>query len=350
MIRIGKSTIYLLVISLMALAALLAISCTQAPPSPSPGPSPSPTASPSPKETIVFGYGGWDTQQWMSEIASFIVEKGYGYPVEKVNAANVAILQAIQLDEIDVHMEVAELSLQEPLEKLIESGKGEKAGIAYPGLWQGWVVPTYMIEDGLLPENPSVFDMPEYWELFKDPEVPTKGRFYGCIPGWQCEKTNKLKLEAYGLADYYNEFTPGSDAALSASMVGAYQKGEPWFGYYWSPTWVLAKVDMTPLEEPAWEESLWTEEAKYACAYPTEASLIVTSVRLRSKAPDVLEFLENYSHPDEEMNEALFYMQDNNADAVDAADWYLKTHESTWTEWVPADVALRVKAALEQSG
>ena len=32
-----------------------------------------PTPTSLPKEAVVFGYGGWDTQQWMSEIASFIV-------------------------------------------------------------------------------------------------------------------------------------------------------------------------------------------------------------------------------------------------------------------------------------
>jgi hypothetical protein len=32
-------------------------------------------------------------------------------------------------------------------------------------------------EDGLLPEGFSVFDMPDYWELFKGPEDPGKGCF-----------------------------------------------------------------------------------------------------------------------------------------------------------------------------
>jgi len=293
--------------------------------------------------------------QWMSEIASFIVEHGYGYPVELIPAANVAIIQAVGLGEIDVHMEVAELSLQEPLKKLLDSGQGEAVGIAYPGLWQGWLVPTYMIKgdpargiEATTPDLKSVFDLPKYWELFKDPEDPTKGRFLSCIPGWQCEKTNKLKLEAYGLTEYYNDFTPGSDAALSASMIGAYEKGEPWFGYYWSPTWILAKVDMTPLEEPAWEEELWNEEAKYACAYPAEASIIVTNVGLRNRAPEVVSFLEEYTHPDEQMNEALLYMQDNDVRADVAAIWFLKTSEDTWTKWVSADVAAKVKAALAE--
>ncbi|MFC1861684.1 ABC transporter substrate-binding protein [Chloroflexota bacterium] len=298
------------------------------------------------KEPVVFGYGGWDTVQFMSNIAGFIVEHGYGHPVEYMPATNVAIIAAVQRGDIDIHMEIAERSLQEPMRKLMESGQGEKVGISFPGTWQGWLVPTYMIENGDLPEGVSVEDMPKYWELFKDPEEPTKGRFYSCIPGWQCEKTNNLKIEAYGLDKYYNVFTPGSDAALSASLVGAYEKGEPWFGYYWSPTWVLAKVDMTPLEEPTFDDKLWTEKAKYASEYPLDENLIVVNVNLRGRAPEVVEFLGNYQNTYEQINDALLYMKDNEAEPPETAVWFLKNYESVWTQWVPSDVASKVKAAL----
>ena len=299
-----------------------------------------------PQKPIVFGYGGWDTQQFMSRVAGFIVEHGYGYEVQYPAATNVAIIAAIQRGDIDIHMEIAERSIQEPLRKLMESGQGEKVGISFPGTWQGWLVPTYMIKNGDIPGGVSVEDMPKYWELFKDPEVPTKGRFYSCIPGWQCEKTNNLKIEGYRLDEYYNVFIPGSDAALSASLVGAYAKGEPWFGYYWSPTWVLAKVDMTALEEPAFDDKLWTEEAKYACEYPLDDNLIVTNINLRDRAPELVEFLGNYRHTTEQMNTMLLYMKENEAEPPEAAIWFLKEYESTWTQWVPSDIADKVKAAL----
>ncbi len=291
----------------------------------------------------------------MVEIAGFITEHGYGYEVDYAPATNVVIVAAIERGDIDIHMEIAPRSLQEPLDKLMASGQGEEVGISFPGTWQGWLVPTYMIKgdpargiEATAPDLKSVFDLPKYWELFKDPEDPTKGRFLSCIPGWQCEQTNKLKFEAYGLNEFYSIFTPGSDAALSASLVGAYEKGEPWFGYYWSPTWVLAKVDMTPLEEPAWEEALWNEEAKYACAYPLESNVIVTNIGLRQRAPEIVAFLGNYEHTYEQINAALLYMKDNDTKAPEAAIWFLKEFEDTWTKWVPADVAAKVKAALAE--
>ena len=336
MITKKKSGIKLLMITLGALLAVSLISSCAAPGGPAT----------EEKKPIVFGYATWDTQMFMSKVAGFITEHGYGYEVEYPSATNVAIIKGIERGDIDIHMEIAERSLKEPLQQLLDSGQGVAAGISYPGTWQGWLVPTYMIEDGLLPANVSVDDMPEYWELFKDAEVPTKGRFYSCIPGWQCTKTNELKMEAYGLDEYYNIFTPGSDAALSASMFGAYEKHEPWFGYYWSPTWVLSMIDMTPVAEPVFSEDLWTEEAKYACEYPLDGNVIAAHVSLRDRAPEVMDFLGKYQHPTEELNDALLYMQETEASIEETVIWFLNNYESTWTQWVPSDVTSKVKAAL----
>ena len=304
-------------------------------------------------EVIRFVDVGWDAQTFMTYLAAFIVEHGYGYGTTVEGAANVVGIKAIENGDIDVHMEVADISLREPHEALLATGLAEDLGISYTPVCSYWLVPTYMIEgdaergiEPMAPDLKSVFDMPKYWELFQDPETPEKGRFYGCIPGWQCEKVNKLKITGYGLDEYYSVFTPGSDTALSTSMIAAYEKGEPWFGYYWSPTWVLGKVDMTPLEEPEYTEDLWTEEANYACAYPADDNYIVASLTLKERAPDVREFLLDFNIPIEAMSQMLLYLQESGKDAPEAVDWFLTRYEDVWTEWVPADVAANVKAAL----
>jgi glycine betaine/proline transport system substrate-binding protein len=40
-------------------------------------------------------------------------------------------------------------------------------------------------------------------------------------------------------------------------------------------------------------------------------------------------------------------MQENDATPDDAAVWFLQEHEDVWTNWVPTDVAERVKESLE---
>jgi glycine betaine/proline transport system substrate-binding protein len=240
---------------------------------------------------------------------------------------------------------------QEAYDKAIAAGTVIDLGANFPDSWQGWLVPTYVIKGdpdrGIKPMAPdlkSVSDMPKYWELFKDPEDPDKGRFFTCVPGWECEKINEKKIKAYGLDKTYNIFAPGSDAALNGSMAAAYKKGQPWFGYYWAPTWVLGKFDMTPLAEPAYDPDKWGES--YKCAYPAVRVNIVVNAELLKKAPEVVEFLKNYETTQAMANKFLAYMQDNNASTEDAAKWFLKNYASLWTTWVPAEVAQKVKGAL----
>jgi len=196
----------------------------------------------------------------------------------------------------------------------------------------------------MAPDLKTVFDMKKYWELFKDPEDPSKGRFFSCIPGWLCAQINEDKVKAYGLDEYYNVFQPGSDAALSGSMVAAYQKGEPWFGYYWGPTWVLGMLDMTPLEEPAYDEAVW--EKNHACEYPSVDVNILVNSEMLDKAPDIVEMLKKYEVSMAINNEFLAYMKEHEASDKETAVWFLKNYEDIWTKWVSDEVAGKVKSAL----
>jgi glycine betaine/proline transport system substrate-binding protein len=186
--------------------------------------------------------------------------------------------------------------------------------------------------------------MPEYWELFKDPEDPGKGRFVNSIPGWMCTEDNSTKLVTYGLDQYYTDFVTGSDATLSGSMAGAFEKGQSWFGYYWAPTWVLGKLDMYPLEEPAYDKTVW--DADRGCAYPSNNVNIAVNAEFADRNPDVVAFLDNFTTETAQHNVVLAYMQENGASTDEAALYFLREFESWWTNWVSPDVAAAVKAAL----
>jgi len=303
------------------------------------------------KETIVFGDLGWDSAQVHNRIAAFILENGYGYEPDFAPGEAVSLYQALVRGDIDVKMEAWIKSQQEAYNKAMDTGQIVNLGTNFADNWQGWLVPTYVIEgdpsrgiEPVAPDLKSVFDLPRYWDLFKDPEVPEKGRFHSCPPGWECQRWNAMKIEAYGLDDYYNVFVPGSDASLAGSMVGAYERGNPWFGYYWEPTWIMGKLDMTKLEEPPYDEEIWNTTK--ACAWPSDPTAILVNISLSGKAPEAVELLSNYE-TDVNMNNAILaYMQGSEANASEAAVWFLRNYESVWTGWIPPDIAEKVKEAL----
>jgi len=303
------------------------------------------------EKIIKFNDRSWDSIQVHNRIAGFIIIHGYGYAVEYLPGETTALLTALQRGDTDVDMESWTENSQEIYDKGISEGTIIDLGPNYPDSWQGWLVPTFVIKGdkkrGIKPMAPdlkSVFDLHKYWEVFRDPENPKKGRFHNSIPGWTVTKINTQKLKAYGLDKYYTDLIPGSDAALAGSMAAAVNRGKPWLGYYWAPTWILGKYDMTSLEEPSYDEEVW--DTTKACAFLSVQVNIPVNSKLPEQAPEVVEMLRNYETTTALNNEILAYMQDTKGKPEDGAIWFLKNKERVWTPWVPVDVAEKVKKAL----
>jgi len=305
------------------------------------------------QKMIRFNDRSWDSVQVHNRIAGFIVKYGYGYDVEYLPGETVALLTALQRGDTDVEMESWTENSQELFDKGIREGTILDLGPNYRDNWQGWLVPTFVIKgdkkrgiEPMAPNLKSVYDLSKYWKVFQDPEEPTKGRFHNSIPGWMITKTNTEKLKAYGLDKYYTDFIPGSDAALAGSMAAAVKKGRPWVGYYWAPTWILGKLDMTALEEPPFDKKTW--DTTKACAFQPVQVHIFVNAKLPERAPEIVAFLKKYETTTALNNEFLAYMQDTKGKVEDGAIWFLKNKEDLWTKWVPAEVTTKVKKALKK--
>lgn len=296
----------------------------------------------------------WSSDQMHNRIAGFILEHGYGYSPEYIFAESVPGLTGLQQGDIDIAMEMwIDNVLEWYDDAVIDNKQVLNLGPVFPDAPQGWYVPTYMIKGdekrGIKPTAPdlkSVFDLPKYWKLFKDQEEPEKGRFYNAIPGWVVHDINLKKLEAYKLTDTFVNFDPGSQTALQTAIVTAYERGLPVLAYYWEPEWIMGMLDMTKLEEPPYDPERWSEGQDYGCAFPAARVHVGINAAFAEKNPQVVEFLKKYETTLAQNNEALAYMQQEEASIDDAVIWFLKNYGEVWKSWVPADVAVKVVAAL----
>ncbi|MGI6225507.1 MAG: ABC transporter substrate-binding protein [Peptococcales bacterium] len=299
------------------------------------------------KPTLVFADAGWDSIQFHNAVAQYIIEKGYGYQTDVMPGSTPITFNGLQKGDIDIYMEVWTTNISNYNEAITE-GSVVELSINFDDNAQGLYVPTYLItgdtERGIEPKTPdlkTIQDLPKYWELFKDPEDKSKGRIFGAIPGWEADRILGEKIKNYGLDETYSYFSPGSDAALAASMAKAYENGEPWVGYYWEPTWVMGLYDMTLLEDEKYNDELW--ENGYRCEFPPVPVTVAVNKDVLNDAPDVVEFLKNYQTSSALTSEALAYMQENGTDAKETAQWFIKNYEDLWTKWVPQEIADKVK-------
>ncbi|PAV27664.1 ABC transporter substrate-binding protein [Virgibacillus profundi] len=303
------------------------------------------------KEVISIADGGWDSMQLHNYIAAFIIENGYNYPVDFVNGSSIATFTGLTTGEIDVYMELWYVNLEEPYLEALDAGEIVQLSTNMVTKDQGFHVPTYVIEgdpengiEPMAPDLKTVEDLKKYPELFRDPEDPSKGVVIGAPSGTVIDEILQEKVNTYGLSGHFNYFTPGSAGAVTASLARAYMNYEPWVGYQWSPTWAMTKYDMTLLEEPPYDEEVFNEN--YGTKFPENPAYIAAHADFPEKAPDVAEFLSNYQTSTAITGEALLYMQENEANAEEAAIWFLENYEEVWTQWLPEDIAEKVKAAL----
>ncbi len=304
------------------------------------------------KGTLIFADAGFDSLSFHNAVAQTIVEGGYGYETDIMPGSTPATLEGLANGDIDIYMEIWTDNVIDQYSAMLEDGSVVEMGSNYADNAQGLYVPTYVIEgdadrgiEPVAPDLKTVADLEKYWELFKDPEDPNKGRIVGAIPGWAVDEIITVKVETYGLDEQYNIFRPGSGPALDTSIAKAYQSGEPWVGYYWEPTWIMGMYDMTLLEEPEYTQEGWNDG--YSTAFPSVDVTIAMNSETHEETPEVAEFLTKFSSSNQLANEALAYMQDNDATAEEAAIWFLQEKEEIWSEWVPTEVADKVKAAIQ---
>ena len=290
--------------------------------------------------TVVFADASWDSILVHNRIAAFILENGYGgYRADYIPGDTIPVVNGMAAGDIDVMMESWHENYQERYDELIAAGEIVNVGDNMPEAPQGWYVPRYLVEGdserGIEPEAPgltSMEDLPAYWELFRDPENPDKGRILIGPPGWVATERGEQMMEDYALTDTYTAFLPGSGTALAASMVGAYERGEPWLGYYWEPTAVLGRLDMIRVK---------------GSEFPPTSVDVLMNAGYAEAHPELTAFFEAYSTSLPQNNEFLAAMEEDGLDAEGAARYFLENHEETWTSWVSDEVADRVRAALQ---
>jgi glycine betaine/proline transport system substrate-binding protein len=308
------------------------------------------------KPTIKVSDLNWGSAHFQSEMAKIIIEEGYGYPVELIPGSTIPLFQGLRTGDVDVFLEGWLQNQQEAYDQAIAAGDIVFFGILNNDNWQsGFVVPTYVIngdtERGIEPMAPdlnSVFDLdqPVCKELFKNPENPSKGMLMNGPPGWECEIVTVEQVVAYGLDDDYDVINTGSSEGLFASLKGAYDKGEPWLGYLWGPTWIAGALDLTLLEEPTYDEAVWEEN--HACAWPSVDLFIAGHKDFPDKAPELVVMFNKWKLDTATLDEVLAYMNETGGEPIDAAVWFLINREAIWTEFVTAEAAQKVKDAVAE--
>ena len=298
-----------------------------------------------PKETIVFSDLNWTSAQVQNRIAQYIVEHGYGYPTDVVFGGTLPLFQGLRGGDTHVTMEIWLPNQSDAWNEALINGEVVSVGASLGKDWQStFVIPAYLQEQ--YPELDHVDDLkdPQFQELFATDESRGKARLVGCVPGWSCELVNDAQIAGYGLTDYLHVIKPGSQAAMFAEVLGAYERQEPWLGYMWGTGDPALLLDLVLLEETPYSNECWF--TTQACAFEDANILIAVHPTLPVRAPEVIDFLKSWDFNISVYKAVAQWTNVNEATVEEAALNWLMENGDSWSAWVTDDAAEGVMTAL----
>ena len=297
----------------------------------------------------------WNSASVLAHIDGFILRHGYGCEVEFVPGDTVPTSTSMtEKGEPDIASELWTNSIKAALKRGVAEKRLRIAGKSLSdGGEEGFWVPKYMVDKD--PALATIGGIRAKAKLFRHPERSDRSAFYGCPAGWACQITSGHLFKALKLAKSGFEIVdPGSGAGLAGAIAKAYERRQPWFGYYWAPTAVLGKYPMVKVDfgsgvDAAHFVACITKPDctnPKATMFPPAPVRTVTTEGFAARAPEAYRYLEKRAFTNARMNELLAWMKDNQADGDVAMEHFLKKYELVWSAWVPAAAAAKVKKAL----
>lgn len=297
----------------------------------------------------------WSSATLIANVDAFILRYGYGCDTEIITGDTMPTgTSMVEKGEPDIAPEFWTQNFKDSLAKGVAEKRLRIAGSALiDGGEEGFWVPKYLVEKD--PSLATIAGIKANAKMFKHPEDPDMSAFMTCPAGWGCQVINGHLYEALKLKDAgFDLVDPGSGAALSGSISKAYERQQPWFGYYWAPTAVLGKYEMvkvdfgTGIDRDYFASCLTQEvcENPKPSMFPPSPVKTITVESFATRAPEAFAYLAKRGFKNAQMNELLAWMDDNQADGDIAMEHFMKNYESTWSKWMPADALSKVKKRL----
>ena len=299
----------------------------------------------------------WNSASLIAHIDRFVLQHGFDCKAELVPGDTMPTgTSMIEKGQPDIAPEFWSNSMKEALDKGIAEKQLRIAGaVLSDGGEEGFWVPKYLVEKH--PEMKTIEGVIKHAKLFEHPEYKNKSAFYGCPAGWNCQitagnlfKALELNTSGFELVD------PGSGAALSGSIAKAYERKQPWFGYYWAPTAVLGKYEMVKVDfgvKANVDEylSCTTQadclEPKVTMYPPSPVNTLVTET-FASHSENIMAYFNQRAFSNQQMNQLLAWMEENQADGEMAMEHFLREYPDTWKKWLTETQATRIHQALSR--
>lgn len=306
--------------------------------------------------SVTIASMNWQSAEVMSNVDRLILNEGYGCEADITVGDTVPTITSMaEKGQPDIAPEAWVDLLPDVVKRGLDEGKIVTAAASLPdGGQQGWWIPKYVAEAH--PDIKTVADALKHPELFPAPEDPSKGAVINGPQGWggtivttQFFKAFDAEKAGFTLVD------TGSAAGLDGSIANAFERKQPWLGFYWSPTSILGKYEMVrldqgvPVDEAEWKRCITVADCPdpKPNGWPADRVFTLVAKPFADRVgPEVMAYLGKRAWSNETVNKLMAWMTDNQATGEEGAKHFLKENEALWTQWVSPEAAEKIKGSL----
>lgn len=288
----------------------------------------------------------WASSAVVTHVSKFLMEQGYGCKVKLVPTSTVPVLASIaETGKPDI---VTELWINgaPAYNKLQDAGKIETlTDVLSDGGVEGWWIPTWLVDKH--PELKTIDG------VLKNAKI-LGGRLHNCPDGWGCKNTNASLAKAFGMEKAgFEVFQHGSGETMATSIAAAFENKEPWIGYYWAPTSVLGKYDMTSVDLGPYNEKTHLCNANPKCeevgksSYPVGPVKTIVTTSFSKGKPEIAALMKHVAFTNAQMGGLLAWQDKNKASAEETAVRFITTESAVWSKWVNDDARKKLGGLIK---
>ena len=283
----------------------------------------------------------WTGARAIGYVIQAVINGPLGSEAEIVSGLSDGSVIAAGMDKgdgsADVYTDLWMPNRQAIWDKYVDGAQSVGHNKPYLGTQQMYV-PTYMAD-----EVSSVEDLmkPEVAAMF-DKDGNGKGEYWAGDAGWKSTRMWQVKFKSYGLSDLWEaEILP--DATFKGQLKAAINREQPILFYYWTPEWVHAAYDITPIEEPARTEGCeninldqedWLEASEFSCVSTDAEIYVAYSKSLETRNPPVAKFLSQIELDPAVVNQWILQIGRDKMDPLDVAEEWVNNNMDTVNAWI----------------
>lgn len=283
----------------------------------------------------------WTGASAIGHVIQAVIQGPLGSEAEIIKGLSDGTIIAAGMDKgdgsADVYTDLWMPNRQAIWDKYIDGAKTVAANKPYEGT-QMMYVPSYMAD-----KVSSMQDLanPEIAAMF-DKDGNGKGEYWAGDAGWKSTRMWQVKFKSYGLDELWEpEVLP--DATFKAQLKAAVTKESPILFYYWTPEWVHAAYDLSPLSEPERTESCeavdldkedWLEASTFDCASKDAQIYVAYSKSLEERNPPVAKFLSQMQLDPAVVNDWILQIGRDKLDPRDVAEEWVEANMDTVNQWI----------------